>query len=237
MHCRWRAARFTGVNVLWPYAAVNEGSQTGFPADNESKQLSSSDGASNTQHGAQTAKSSPPDSVEEHSNNSGYYPASSLTVSHASFSEAAISLPGRQDTHGTERRPSVSEHEVQHTGPSEEHSGQQHQQQQQQQRQRSPSADSPSTTVQNGNTCVPPEAIFGCHGPRIWPIVTGGSAWCKSHEARTIPLAPLQRQMREPSTVSTATVDASQGNAMTGTGKRWHAHLDHTCTHKHRTYT
>lgn len=218
-HCSWREGRVSGVIFLW--SSEKDGSNTGYSEDNDSKQLSSSDDASkepNMPLAAQMAKCSPPDSVEEHNNKSNIYPASSLSVSHASFSEMAISVPGREDTHCTERRRSVNEQEVQHTGPTEELSRHQHQQQKQQQQQRPSYADSPNTTIKNGNTCVPPEAIFGRHGPRIWPILTGGSAWSKSHEARSIPLAPLQRQMRDASTVSAAPADTSEGNAVTHPG-------------------
>ncbi|KAL8271054.1 hypothetical protein Esti_005039 [Eimeria stiedai] len=57
--------------------------------------------------------------------------------------------------------------------------------------------------------CRPPEAIFGCQLPAIWPVVTGGSTWRKSHEPRSIPLAPFKRQAKEPEATAAAAAAAA----------------------------
>lgn len=42
-----------------------------------------------------------------------------------------------------------------------------------------------------------PEDVFGCPAPKLWPLVTGGYDWCKSHTTKSIPLCPLHRHSHQ----------------------------------------
>ncbi|CDJ58397.1 hypothetical protein, conserved, partial [Eimeria maxima] len=149
---------------------------------------------------------------QQEQNGSSGAGAASISPSHASFADSIISASdrGRQGTALKEKdvtqvqQQPEREHQQQLQQQQEEPSPELHhediqldhlQEEQQQQEQLDLQQELQVYAAEN-NICVPPEEIFGHHGPPIWPMITGGLSWCRCHETKAIPLAPLQRHIR-----------------------------------------
>ncbi|CDI74555.1 hypothetical protein, conserved [Eimeria praecox] len=191
--------------------------------DSGEKAASSVSGVQQQQQQQQTTEKKPDEGLQEQNASPGGG-AASISLSHTSLANSLISDGERQATVQGEKSP-VEDHQhpdpqqpqqqeeqprqhQQEEQPTEQQQeeeaerGQQVQQEQEQaqqhdrQQQQLQAAEGSRSMTRDNSFCLPPEAIFGQHGPPIWPMVTGGLSWYRSHETKTIPLAPLQRQVR-----------------------------------------